>query len=76
MIGLKMKKLLLNYLLPKMQFHVGDLVTSAEGDTVYEVSAIFYTEKLVPAMLIRDGQSNVYTVMQLGHKVYGGSVNL
>lgn len=80
MTDVVMKKLLLNlvkkHLLPEMNFHQGDLVKSAYGEKVFEVSAMYLTEELKPVLLIRDSDNRLYTVDPIGYVKYGGSINI
>lgn len=75
-----MKKMLLKlvkkHLLPKVAFDQGDLVKSACGDAVFEVSAVYFNSDLRPVMLIRDGDNRLYSVDPTGYVKYGGSVNI
>lgn len=62
--------------IPEVDFAIGDLVKSAYGDVVFEVSAIYYTAELKPVLIIRDQNNQLASVDPVGYVKYGGSVNI
>jgi hypothetical protein len=69
-------RLLHKHFIPRVEFHIGDLVKSAYGDYVFEVAAIYYTAELKPVMIIRDDENRLASVDPVGYVKYGGSINI
>jgi hypothetical protein len=70
-------KLAKKYLLPKVDFYPGDLVTpELGGGAVYEVIGVYLSEDLSPVLFVRDRENQMYGTDPRIYKKYGGSVNI